>query len=739
LYLKQFSEVPDIDTSIRNRYRALLRASSGITATRENQRKLRRALETLVDCLGESKTITGEHSVIHALSVARIVVGEMGLGLTSMIAAVLHDCAGMIDLEDKKLEKHFGKDVLQVLRGLANIENIETNRSTYQADNFLKLILSLADDIRVILIKLVERLEYLRKLEGTNVEDKLRLASESYFLYAPLAHRLGLYQLKSEMEDLAMKYLDPAAYRAIAQKLKQTTSARNRLIRDFSGPVKEELDKQNVDFEIKGRTKSIHSIWQKMKRQGVEFEEVYDVFAVRIILDSEKDKEKADCWKVYSVVTDLYQPNPSRLRDWISVPKSNGYESLHTTVIGPRNKWVEVQIRSRRMDEIAEKGLAAHYRYKGSGGDGAIDKWLAHMREILDSAEEERDLIDNVRSGLYADEVFVFTPRGDLKRLAAGSTVLDFAFEIHTQVGETCVGAKVNGRNVGIKHTLENGDQVSVLTSKVQKPKQDWLSFVVTGKAKNRIKSALNAEKVKSAAEGKEMLMRRLKNWKMSYDDNLVKSLLDHFKQPNATELYYHIQCEKIDLQDVKSFLKSDAEKKEPETIDGDNLIEKVREEVETRLVSGKAFSDYLIIENKVEGLDYRLSKCCNPVPGDKIFGFVTITEGVKIHRINCPNAPNLMAKYPYRILMARWTKIEESPAFQTGIKIVGIDDHAMITKIYEVLTSYKVSLRNFSYENNNGMFEGVVYLYVPNTNILNGLIKKILSIDGVLKASRYD
>ncbi|HDZ41916.1 MAG TPA: bifunctional (p)ppGpp synthetase/guanosine-3',5'-bis(diphosphate) 3'-pyrophosphohydrolase [Bacteroidetes bacterium] len=732
--------MPDQKSAIRNRYRSLLRASTHVIQSSDDQKKVRKALEILVDCLGDTKTITGESSVIHALTVARMIVEEMGLGLPSLIASILHDCAGKIDLADKKLVKTFGDNVLKVLKGLANIENIETTRSAYQAENFLKLIPSLAEDIRVILIKLVERLEYMRKLEGAKTDVRLRLASESYFLYAPLAHRLGLYKLKSEMEDRAMMYLDPAAYRMIEQKLKQTTSSRNRLIRDFSSPLKEALDRQNIKYEIKGRTKSIHSIWQKMKRQGIEFDEVYDVFAIRIILNSDKEQEKADCWKVYSIVTDLYQPNPSRLRDWISVPKSNGYESLHTTVIGPRNRWVEVQIRTTRMDDIAEKGLAAHYRYKSSEGDRAIDKWLVHMREILESSNgEDKEIFDQVRSDLYTDEVFVFTPRGDLKRLAAGATVLDFAFEIHTQVGENCVGAKVNGRNVGIKHVLENGDQVAVITSKNQKPKRDWLSYVVTGKAKNRIKSALNAEKVKAAAEGKEILVRRLKNWKITYDDALVKSLLDHFKLPSAGELYYQIQCEKIDLQNVKDFIKRGEQNHESEISSGGELSKTIPEDAGNGVASATMFRDYLIIENKVEGLDYKLAQCCNPVPGDKIFGFVTISEGVKIHRVNCPNAPNLMGNYPYRVLMARWTKVKDSPAFQTGIRIIGIDDHAMISKIYDVLTSYKVSLRNFKYENHDGMFEGIVYLYVPNINILNGLIKKIVSIEGVLKASRYN
>lgn len=727
----------EVDRVIKNRYRSLLRALNS-PLTRADQLRIHRAMALLLDCRSGEVTITGESSVEHALSVARIVVSEMGLGVTSMVASLLHDCAGSLKLTPKEIEDQFGTSAAGIISGLGKIESIESVSSSYKADNFLKLVLSLADDIRVILIKLVERLEYMRRLDGAEPAKRLTVASESYFLYAPLAHRLGFYQLKSEMEDLAMKYLDPEAYEMVEDKIRQTSASRNRLIRDFSAPLKELLDKQNFKYTIKSRTKSIHSIWNKMKSQGVDFEEVYDLFAIRIIIDTKPEREKSDCWHVYSLVADLYQPNPSRMRDWISVPKSNGYESLHTTVIGPRGKWVEVQIRTTRMDEIAEKGLAAHHRYKGVRGEGGLDEWLIHMREILESNKgEDKSVIDNVKSGLYTDEIFVFTPKGDLKRLKQGATVLDFAFEIHTQVGSSCVGGKVNGRNVPIRHVLSNGDMVSILTSKNQKPKQDWLTFTVTSKAKNRIKQALNEEKVKAASEGRDILLRRLKNWKIEFNDPLVRSLLEHYNLPSAREFYYLIYSEKIDLLGIKEFIKSQEQGNTPaesKHVPDNQVVMPDETQSET-----DKFGDYLVIENRVEGLDYRLSKCCNPVFGDRIFGFITITEGIKIHRTNCPNAPFMMANYPYRIVIARWTRNEESAAFQTAIRITGIDDHGMINRIHDTISKYHVTMRNFSYENRDGMFEGMIYLLVPNINTMNGLIKKLQSLKGVIKAVRHD
>ncbi len=593
---------------ILSSYQALLRAAKNTTKPTETG-KIRKAFDLASRACGDNITITGEPEILHALSVATIIAEEMGLGLTSIITALLHDSYGKIDISREQLEAEFGKKTVEILEGFSRITSINSMQSSYQAENFRKLLLSLADDVRVILIKLVERLEYMRDLDNASEKERLPLASETYFLYAPLAHRLGFYNIKSEMEDLALKYLEPEQYRYIDSRLKQTTASRNKLIREFSAPLSEKLEKQGFRFTIKSRTKSIHSIMLKMKKQGVEFEEVYDLFAVRIILDSDPEHEKSDCWRAYSIVTDLYQPNPSRLRDWISVPKSNGYESLHTTVVGPRGKWIEVQIRSVRMDEIAEKGLAAHFKYKGITGESGLDAWLIKMREILESsAKEESTFLDQVRSGLYTDEVFVFTPKGDLRQLPAGATVLDFAFDIHTAVGASCVGGKVNGRNVTIRYVLQNGDHVAVIRSKNQKPKQDWLSFVVTSKARSKIKQALNEEKTKAAAEGKEILMRRLKNWKITYGDVVIQRLLMIYNLKTAQDLYFQIATGKIEPLTIKEVLLKE-EKSDTAGAPGMVIQEKeVKEEL------GSQYSDFLVIENKVEGLDYKLAKCCNPV-----------------------------------------------------------------------------------------------------------------------------
>lgn len=715
---------------INTAYRSLLKAA-GDSLSPEDIIKVREALDLAIKACKNNLTLTGEPEVLHALSVASIIAGEMGLGLTTIITALLHDSYTRLELSDEQLEKSFGKKVVEILKGFARITGIDSKHASYQAENFRKLLLSLADDVRVILIKLVERLENMRKLDNASDAEKLPMASETYFLYAPLAHRLGFYNLKSEMEDLAVKYLEPEQYNYVNNRLKQTTASRNRLIREFSAPLQDQLEKQGFRFTIKSRTKSVHSIMLKMKNQGIEFDEVYDLFAIRIILDSGPENEKSDCWRVYSIVADLYQPNPSRLRDWISVPKSNGYESLHTTVVGPRGKWVEVQIRSSRMDEIAEKGLAAHFKYKGLKGEGGLDTWLIKMREILESSEKEDDVfLDQIRSGLYTDEVFVFTPKGDLRQLPAGSTLLDFAFDIHTAVGSSCVGGKVNGRNVTIKYILQNGDHVSILRSKNQKPKQDWLSFVVTSKAKSKIKQALYVEKTKAAAEGKEILMRRLKNWKINYGDAIIQKLITHYSLKNATELYCNIESGKTDLLEIKDVLLKE---------DTQEIVSQAAPvaEKEIKDISESLYSDFLVIEDKVAGLDYKLSKCCNPVFGDSIFGFVTISEGIKIHRTGCPNAQNMIAKYPYRVVAARWTKAKGAPTFNAIIKVTGIEDIGIANKIADILAGYYVGIRNFSYNLDEGMFEGTLNLMVPNNDVLYGIIRKIQSIKGVLKASR--
>lgn len=713
-------------------YRSLLLASKATVSSNDNI-KIRKALDLAILASGDKVIMTGEPEILHVLSVARIIASEMGLGLTSIITALLHDSYNAPGINQKKLEQEFGKKVVEILDGFSRITGIDSMQSSFQAETFRKLLLSLADDVRVILIKLVERLEYMRNLDSAPEKERLPMASETYFLYAPLAHRLGFYNIKSEMEDLAVKYLEPEQYNEIECKVKQTTASRNKLIRDFSAPLKEKLEKQGLKFEIKSRTKSIHSILNKMKKQGVEFEEVFDLFAVRIIINSTGENEKSDCWKAYSIVTDLYQPNPSRMRDWISIPKSNGYESLHTTVVGPRGKWVEVQIRSARMDEIAEKGLAAHFKYKGIKGEGGLETWLTKIREILESTEKEDSaFIDQVRSGLYTDEVFVFTPKGDLRQLPAGSTVLDFAFDIHTDVGTSCIGGKVNGKNVTIRYVLQNGDHVSVIRSKNQKPKQDWLSFVVTNKAKTKIKQVLNEEKTRAAADGKEILMRRMKNWKIVYSDFLIQKLLNSYSLKTAQDLYYLIATEKIDLLAIKEVLLQD-ESAESGGSEAPVTERDYKEQTDSQV------SDYLIIEDRVEGLDYRLSKCCNPVFGDNVFGFVTISEGIKIHRTSCPNAHNMMSRYPYRVIAARWSKSKNSPSFVTAVKITGIEDTGMVNKIADVIADNKAIVRSFNYSMSDGLFEGILNIMVPNSDILHGIIRKLQGLKGILKVTRYE
>lgn len=717
---------------IQSGYRALLRASRNSVAAEDNK-VIRRALDLAVKACGDKVILTGEPQILHALSVARIIAGEMGLGLTSIVTALLHDSVDNLDISKKDIEKEFGRKVVEILDGFSRVTGIDSMQSSYQAENFRKLLLSLADDVRVILIKLVERLEYMRNLDNAPEKERLPLASETYFLYAPLAHRLGFYNIKSELEDLAVKYLEPEQYQYVENRLKQTTASRNRFIKEFSVPLQKNLKKQNFRFTIKSRTKSIHSIMLKMKKQGVDFEEVYDLFAVRIILESDEKSEKSECWRAYSVVTDLYQPNPSRLRDWISVPKSNGYESLHTTVIGPRGKWVEVQIRSERMDEIAEKGMAAHFLYKGIKGEGGLETWLTKMREILESPEkEDTAFLDQVRSGLYTDEVFVFTPKGDLRQLPAGATVLDFAFDIHTEVGSSCVGGKVNGKNVTIRYVLQNGDHVDIIRSKNQKPKQDWLSFVVTNKARTKIKQVLNEEKVRAAAEGKEILLRRLKNWKIPYGDTLIQKLINHYDLKTAQDLYFLIEEGKIELLEIKEVLLKEEAPALPEPAS-------LMQEKETKEIPESQYSDFLVIEDRVEGLDYHLAKCCNPVFGDSIFGFVTISEGIKIHRRGCPNAHNMMSRYPYRVVSAKWTKSKAAPSFVASVKITGIEDMGMVNRIADILAVNNVTIRSFNYKMDDGMFEGMLHIMVPNNDILHGVMRKVQAIKGILKVTRSD
>jgi GTP pyrophosphokinase len=597
------------------------------------------------------------------------------------------------------------------------------------------MLLTLADDVRVILIKLADRLHNMRTMDYMPRDKQLKISSETIYLYAPLAHRLGLYTLKSELEDLAMKYMEPATYKFIAQQLNEKKAERENFIKDFISPIKEILNEQGLEADLYGRPKSIHSIWTKMRKKNIPFDEVYDLFAVRVILNSRPENEKSDCWKAYSIVTDLYRPNPDRLRDWISSPRANGYESLHTTVMGPRGQWVEVQIRTNRMNEIAEKGFAAHWKYKEEpNSDSGLDQWIQKVRELLSNPEANAlDFLDDFKMNLFSDEIFIFTPKGSLIQLPIEATALDFAFEIHTDIGASCIGAKVNHKLVPLSHQLQNGDQVEIITSSKQSPKEDWLNFVVTAKAKSKIKSSLKEEKRKIAEQGKEILERKLKSLKVTYNtDNLYK-LSYYFKLPTTLDLFFNVAQGKIDVKQLKEFVASEKViENKPEKIgqsQNEQFIKKVKIDV----------NDTLLIGEDLQKLDYKLSSCCNPIPGDDVFGFVTVGEGIKIHRTNCPNATKLMSNYGYRIVKARWNSQKEL-AFLTGLHITGIDDVGLINKITTVISGdFKVNMRSITVDTEDGIFEGSIMVYVNNTIHLDNLINKLKEVPGVTSVTRFD
>lgn len=722
---------------ILRRYRALLRACKPFIK-KGDKKQLRAAFDLALDAHKDMRRKSGEPYIYHPLEVARITVEEIGLGTTSVMCALLHDVVEDTETTLDEIEKEFGNVVARIIDGLTKISGLynKSSNTSDQAENFRKMLLTLADDVRVILIKLADRLHNMRTLESMAKDKQLKIASETSFLFAPLAHRLGLYAIKSELEDLSLKYTEPEVYRNIAQKLQETKTKRDRFIRDFIVPIRRELDAAGIQCEIKGRPKSIQSIWNKMRKQNVEFEEVYDLFAIRVILDSEPETEKADCWRAYSVVTDLYQPNPNRLRDWISTPKANGYESLHTTVMGSAGRWVEVQIRTRRMDEIAEKGLAAHWKYKESGSDNAFDEWLKRIREALENAEPNAlEFIDNFKLQLYAKDVFAFTPRGDLIKLASGATALDFAFEIHTDIGMKCIGAKVNHKIVPLSYQLQNGDQVEILTSSIQKPKSDWLKFVTTAKAKTKIKQAIKDYKREMSDQGKDIFEKKMKQWKVPPTEELMNKILAHFKVSSPMDLHYLIATDRFDLVQLKKFVLDPnkvAEAKINTRIDESNFGNLVRS-------NSSAADDLLIIDDKISKIDYTLASCCNPIPGDEIFGFVTINEGIKIHRVNCPNAVHLLSKYSYRVVKSKWTRASEV-SFLAGIRITGLDDVGIISGISKVISNdLKVNMRSISVVSNDGMFEGTIMVFVNDTKHLDTLMQQLLQVKGVLKVNRFD
>jgi GTP pyrophosphokinase len=628
--------------------------------------------------------------------------------------------------------------VAGIIRGLVKINELYTKSPTIESENFRNLLLSFAEDMRVILIMIADRVNLMRQIKDTNnLEARTRVSNEAAYLYAPLAHKLGLYKLKSELEDLSLKYTEPDMYYHIKDKLNATKAARDRYIAAFIQPIQEKLEREGLKFHMKGRTKSIHSIYQKMKKQKCPFEGVYDLFAIRIILDSPLEREKQECWQVYSIVTDMYMPNPKRLRDWLSVPKSNGYESLHTTVMGPEGKWVEVQIRTERMDEIAERGLAAHWRYKGVKGETGLDEWLTSIRETLENADSDLEVMDQFKLELYEDEVFVFTPKGDLYKLPKGATVLDFAFSIHTGLGSRCIGARVNGKNVQLKQVLNSGDQVEVLTQSTQTPKRDWLNIVTTSKARTKIRQALKEIEARQVEFARETLERKFKNRKVDYDEAVMMRLIKKMGYKTVTLFYQDIADEKLDANAILDrFLEMKRQEQE------------VKEGVQYRSAGSyslqanpddKTFKDdVLVIDHNLKGIDFTLSKCCSPIYGDDVFGFVTINGGIKIHRTDCPNAREMQARFPYRIVRARWAGKSHGKQYPIKLRIVGHDDIGIVTNITSIINKEdNILLRSISVDSHDGLFGGMLTVMVDDLGKLESLIKKIKTVKGVKQVER--
>jgi GTP diphosphokinase / guanosine-3',5'-bis(diphosphate) 3'-diphosphatase len=723
---------------IINRYRRLLRKAKPILKEGD-ARLIKRAFTIALDAHKDMRRKSGEPYIFHPLTVAEICVEEIGLGTTSIIAALLHDVVEDTNIQLVDIERIFGKKIARIVDGLTKIRGVFEYGTSQQAENFRKMLFTLSDDVRVILIKLADRLHNMRTLDSMPRNKQLKVSSETIYLYAPLAHRLGLNAIKTELEDLYLRFTDFPVYRDIANKIDETRAPRAKFIKQFVQPVKEELDKLKVTHEIKSRPKSIFSIWNKMRKQNIPFEEVYDLFAVRIILDTPIDQEKSYCWQVYSIVTDYYTPNPDRLRDWISTPRTNGYESLHTTVMAKNGQWVEVQIRTLRMDEIAEKGYAAHWKYKDnvSSHESNLEKWLVRVRELLERQDlTALEFVDDFRGNLFNEEVFVFTPKGELKTLPAGSTALDFAFDIHTDIGAKCIGAKVNQKLVSINHVLKNGDQIEILTSAKQKPNEDWLRFVVSPKAKSKIKELLKEDKKIIAEEGKETLIRKLNHLKIDPHTQTYEQLMNFFSAASKFDLHYRVGKGMITVNDLKRF--SEHKPTLPTKAKAQAPIDAKGIEQEITKARGR-YDDVLLIGEDMDVVEYKLAKCCTPIPGDEVFGFVTVNEGIKIHRTNCPNAMELLANHGNRVIKAKWTSQHEV-AFLTGLKIVGTDRVGLINDVSKIISEeLKVNMSSLSFNTDQGIFNGEIMLYVNDTRHLDLLISKLEKVEGVVKVARFD
>ena len=720
---------------ILRKYRALLRALKPKLKPGSKE-QIRVAFEIAAEAHKTMRRKSGEPYILHPLAVAMICVEEIGLGVRSTICAFLHDTVEDTDVTLEMIEREFGPEIAKIVDGLTKISNVLDANLSQQAENFKKILLTLTDDPRVILIKLADRLHNMRTLDSMKREKQLKIASETVYVYAPLAHRMGLYNIKTEMEDLSMKYMEPDSYHYIAQKLANTKRERTRYINDFIRPVKEKLLQAKFDFEIYGRPKSIHSIWTKMKKKGVSFDEVYDLFAIRIILNSPSEHEKEDCWKVYSLVTDEYNPAPERLRDWLSNPKSNGYEALHTTVMGPHGKWVEVQIRTSRMNDIAEKGLAAHWKYKeGTTEENRFDKWFQQIRDMLKNPDTNSvDFLQDFKLSFLAEEIYVYSPKGDIKMLPSGASALDFAFAVHTAIGEKCIGAKVNHKLVPIGHKLRSGDQVEIITSTKQKPKSEWLKMVVTTKAKAKIKDSLKEEKRTIAEEGKNILSRKLDSLGVPMNQSNLDEIASFYKLNSSLDLMYDIAVKKIDLRELKEF-----------NVLGDKIsAPKVAKPVTDEKISSpknfnKKDNELIIFGESSDRIMYTLANCCKPIPGDDVFGFITQGEGLKIHRTNCPNAARLLSNYGHRVVKTKWVKNKEI-SFLTGIKIIGLDDVGVINKITNLISgTLKININALTIEAKEGLFEGNVKVYVHDKDELDDLVTSLKELPGIESVERYD
>ena len=721
---------------ILRQYRALLRALKPKLKPGDKE-LVRQAFEMAADAHKTMRRKSGEPYIMHPLAVAQICVDEIGLGVRSTICALLHDTVEDTDITLDDVQREFGMEIARIVDGLTKISNVIDVNASQQAENFRKILLTLTDDPRVILIKLADRLHNMRTLESMKREKQLKIASETVYVYAPLAHRMGLYSIKTELEDLAMKYLEPDTYKEIARKLAETKRERTRYINEFIRPLKEKLENGGFNFEIQGRPKSIHSIWNKMKKKGVTFEEVYDLFAIRVILDSPQEREKQDCWSVYSMITDEYTPSPERLRDWLSNPKSNGYEALHTTVMGPQGKWVEVQIRTRRMNEIAEKGLAAHWKYKEDTADESrFDKWFQQIREVLNNQDTDSvDFLQDFKTSFLAEEIYVYTPKGDLKMLPIGSTALDFAFSIHSMVGSQCIGAKVNHKLVPISHKLRSGDQVEIITSSKQKPNEDWLGFVVTAKARSKIKDSLKEEKRKIADDGKYTMQKKLEGMGASFSQHNIDEVTNFYKLSSSLDLFYNIAVKSIDLKELKDFqqfgdrLEAPKPIRHPIEIKNDGALSGL----------GKKDAELIIFGESSDRIMYTLANCCKPIPGDDVFGFVTTGKGLTIHRTNCPNAAKLLANYGHRVVKTKWAKNKEI-SFLTGLKITGIDDVGVIHKITNLISGeLKINISALTVEAKEGIFHGNIKVFVHDKEELEDLVDKLMKLSGIQSVDRYD